>query len=88
MTFVSGPLVGSGCVCWTSTQSPTRSCSTVTVGRWAGGGVKTVVRGGGGEARGVVLGVAVVLPGDEGDSEALAVRSQITSAITASTMIT
>jgi len=54
-----------------------------TLGR---GGVKTVVRGGGGEARDVCVGVAVVASGDE--AESLAVMSQSTSAITANTMIT
>src|SRR3954467_5199741 len=88
MTLVSGPLVGSGWVCWTSTQSPTRSSSTLTVGRWAGGGVNTVVRGGGGGAAPGVVCVAVVEPGDDGDSEPLELNSQTTSAISASTMIT
>src|SRR5258708_31529387 len=87
MRLVSGPLVGSGWVCWTSTQSPTRSSSTLTVGRCAGGGVITVVRGGGANGALVVC-VAVVELGNDGDWERLAVNSQITSAITASTMIT
>src|ERR1700741_2237950 len=71
MMLVAGPLVGSGSVCCTSTQSPTRSCSTVTVGRCAGGGVNTVVRGGCGGLAAVVVCVAVVEPGSDGDSAPL-----------------
>src|ERR1700694_5390277 len=88
MMLVSGPLVGSGWFCCTSTQSPTRRFSTRTVGRCCGGGVITVVRGGG-KAALVVVSVAVVeLVTDGDDSEPLLVTNQITSAISASTMIT